>query len=280
MQRAIRVQPSNSMSRRNPPPSFVRRLLRDAGYYAWAERRSEREISADPARFDPMDDGRPMPPPYFLTLVAGTPSQRWFSEHGRRHAEAIKAFAAEAGLGLDGGLRVLDVGCGCGRIARWLAPDVERGGGAFRGVDIQRPLAAWCAAHLPGTYRVNRTNRPLPVESGEVDLLYAFSVATHLTRRSLRTLLADLARVLRPGGMALVTFHDEDFASEPYREALARDGYALSSPRAEGLNHMSAWATRDTFAALCAERFEVTRIVPSDRANGEQAIAVLRKPPR
>ncbi len=260
----------------SPLRRLFRSLLRLSGWFARRDRAWERAVSEDPERLEPFDDGLPMPPPYFVTLVAGVPSQRWFSEHGRRHAQMMAALAAEEGVDLFASASVLDIGCGCGRIARWLAGRVEAGGGRFTGVDIQAPLVEWCAEALPGRYHVNAIGAALPVADASVDVAYAYSVATHLTRRSLQRLLADVARVLRPGGVAIVTFQDERFQADAYAEVLAQEGYALSSPRAEGLNHMSAWATHESFREIAGVQFASVRTIPSDVSRGQQAVAVMR----
>lgn len=253
---------------------LVRFVLSASGYFAAQHRRWERSVSVDPARLEPHPDGRPMPSPYLLTLVSGSPSERWFSEHGRHHGQLIGRLAAEEGRPLSGAVRVLDYGCGCGRIARWLAPEVEEGGGSFSGVDIQPLLIAWCAANLPGRYALARLRRPMPVDDDAIDLIYAVSVVTHLKRASTAALIADFARVLAPGGVALVTFQDEDFNAGERRAKLIERGYVVSSQRAEGFNHLSAWATHQTMRDLCSPGLQVVRTLPSQ--DGDQAICVLR----
>ena len=109
-------------------------------------------------------------------------------------------------------------------------------------------------------------------------LLYAVSVFTHLTRAKMAAWLADYARVLAPGGVALVSFADEDRATPELRARLAVDGFAASTAALEGSNYMASYAAADAFAALCAEHLEVIEIVPSARSGETLAWAVLRKP--
>src|SRR5687767_9448584 len=113
-------------------------------YYRWVERRLARAPAAA------VDDGRPMPPPELLVAVAGGAGQAWFSEQGQADAAKFWRLADEAGLDTTGRLDVLDWGCGCGRIARWLAADITAGGGRFTGCDLNPKLVAWCQANLPG----------------------------------------------------------------------------------------------------------------------------------
>ena len=52
---------------------------------------------------------------------------------------------------------------------------------------------------------MNASEPPLPFEAGRFDVLYAFSVWTHLPPEAQARWLAEAGRVLRPGGLALIT---------------------------------------------------------------------------
>jgi SAM-dependent methyltransferase len=241
-------------------------------YYRWVERRLARAPGGS------VDDGRPMPPPDLLVAVAGGAGQAWFSERGQADAAKFMRLAAEAGL--KGKLDVLDWGCGCGRIARWVAADVVGRGGAFTGCDLNPKLVAWCQANLPGRYFANGLQPPLPLEAESLDLAYAHSVLTHLTEPTARAWLAEVARVLRPGGCALLTFHDETYAQafappEVVRQ-LGGKRYVVWNNALEGSNYMSAWTTRAYLAELAAPFFDVLQTLPGETETPEQAVAVLR----
>jgi SAM-dependent methyltransferase len=243
-------------------------------YYRWVERRLARAPGAA------VDDGRPMPPAELLVAVAGGAGQAWFSERGQADAAKFTGLAAEAGLNTTGRLDVLDWGCGCGRIARWLAPDVVGRGGRFTGCDLNPKLVAWCQANLPGRYIANGLQPPLPLEAESLDLVYAHSVLTHLTEATAGAWLAEVARVLRPGGCALLTFHDEAYAEAwgppEVRPRLGSQRYLVWNNALEGSNYMSAWTTRARFAELAAPYFDVLRILPGETEAPEQAVGVLR----
>lgn len=260
---------------------LVRRGLERTGligpYYRLLERRLAREGS------DRVDDGRPMPPADLLVAVVGGAGQGWFSETGRADAERFLTLAEAAGLPKAGAIRVLDFGCGCGRIARWLAPDVLARGGGFSGCDLNPRLVAWCRANLAGAYFENGLQPPLALETGSIDFAYAHSVLTHLTEATAQAWLSELRRVLSPGGIAVVTFHDEEFAARwgppEARAGLARQAYFVWNNALEGSNYMSAWTTRARFAELAAAAgLEVAALEPGGQARPDQAVAVLRAP--
>ena len=263
-----------------PLRRIARRVMERTGligpYYRWLERRSARSVG------ETVDDGRPMPPAELVVLVSG-PSLRWFSERGQADAAMFRGLAARHGADIATGLDVLDFGCGAGRIARWLAPEVIAAGGTFTGSDLNPKLAGWCAANLPGTYRANGLRPPLANAADSLDLVYAHSVLTHLTEPTARAWLAEIARVLRPGGLALMTFHDEAYAQawapEGVVARLDADGYVVWNNALEGSNYISAWSTRARLAQMAASGFEVAEIIPGRNDEPAQAIAVLRARP-
>jgi len=257
---------------------LLRPLLEKSGAIAVVFRRWERQAAAGPA--GDFADEHPMPPPDMLVAVGGSPSREWFSVRGRRDAGLFADLAARHGLDLGGGRVVADFGCGCGRLARWLAPQVLGGGGRFLGFDLNPRLAEWCAANLAGDYAANGLRPPLPCAPGTVDVLYAYSVFTHLRRPTAVAWLGEIARVLRPGGLALLTFHDETYAeafgTPQVRAALRRRGHFVLHDALEGSNYISAWTTRAHFTAMAASAFEVLDVIPG-QDDATQAIAVLRR---
>ena len=115
-----------------------------------------------------------------------------------------RAIHAVTGARFEDFGHVLDWGSGCGRIARYAAPAC---GGELVGCDIDAENVEWCNAHLPGTYVATTMNSPLPFPDGHFDLVYGVSVFTHFGPHLQDLWLAELRRVVRPGGLVLVTTH-------------------------------------------------------------------------
>ncbi|MDB9248141.1 class I SAM-dependent methyltransferase [Halorubrum ezzemoulense] len=116
--------------------------------------------------------------------------------------------------GRSGGL-ALDVGCGNGRHTEALAARTE----TAVGLDLSRGLLAEATARArdrgfaDATAFVHGDATALPVRDGAVDLAVYVATLHHLSPRSARVeSLNELARVLAPGGVALVsawsTAHD------------------------------------------------------------------------
>lgn len=218
-------------------------------------------------------EGDDLPPPRLRSLVGGSPDGASFIAVGSSSAAALQAAAIEKGFDLDDpSIAVLDFGCGCGRTSRhWRTP--------IHGTDIHPELVAWCQEHLPGEYTVNDPEPPTPYADSSFDVVYAVSVFTHLTVDRQRQWLAEFARIIRPGGLLLLTTHGDRAAAE--NEALRQDEIrdyqngqvVVCYPRQEGSNVCVAYHPAGSLAGLTND-FEVDRL---PEALGGHDIHVLVK---
>jgi SAM-dependent methyltransferase len=151
----------------------------------------------------------PIPPRNLIERIGGRrpdQSDEWFRELYERSGRARKAAIIDAlpdGYSFEG-RRVLDFGCGSGRVLRQFL--LEAASGEFWGCDLHRPTIAWLDEHLspPLHFYVN-DEIPMPHPDSHFDLVYAISVFTHITHDWSAWLL-ELHRILKPEGLLLVTF--------------------------------------------------------------------------
>ncbi|MGH6692939.1 MAG: class I SAM-dependent methyltransferase [Gammaproteobacteria bacterium] len=145
-------------------------------------------------------DGLPLPPAGLRHLVAGTDDEKWFLRGGQA---AVADFVSRV-HGLERA-RVLDFGCGCGRVARaWNG----RANISLSGVDTNSLAVRWCRKRLRfGDFRECSPAAPLPFPDCEFDFAYALSVLTHLSVPLQESSLRELARVLKPTGILAVSLH-------------------------------------------------------------------------
>lgn len=156
-------------------------------------------------------DGLPVPPPRLRFTTCENADLDAFIHGGRATARVVSERASAQGNEMDELEAMLDFGCGCGRVARhWAglrAPEVH-------GCDSNPELVGWCRDNLPFMRCVrNELNPPLPYEGSRFDLVYAISVFTHLPIALQCAWVRELSRILRPGGLLLLTFHGDRHAA-------------------------------------------------------------------
>jgi SAM-dependent methyltransferase len=197
---------------------------------AWALRRLRELLEltpvGGPAR---LESGEGPTPPRRLRARAGTPDVREYREGGVTAATELAAALRRAGADLGTRAAILDFGCGAGRVlphVAGLAPGAD-----CSGCDVDRDAIDWAVAHRPGLdWALSSFEPPLPFGAESFDLVYSVSVFSHLGRGPQDRWLAELARVLRPGGVALLSVHGPS-AFEAFRTGRVR----------------TAWCPRDVF---------------------------------
>lgn len=151
------------------------------------------------------------------------PSERNFVGDGDFIAvgvEFLKWFVRAGGLATHE--RVLDIGCGIGRMALPLTQYLDSG--HYEGVDVSAAGIDWCVANISSQYENFRfrhldlehplynpagtmltTEVALPFEPESFDFIFLTSVITHLTSPEVRAYAREIRRVLAPGGRCFVT---------------------------------------------------------------------------
>ncbi len=121
--------------------------------------------------------------------------------------------------------RVLDFGCGWGRLTRFFARDVQPG--RLFGCDPVQPILDVCEqSRVPATLRrCDFVPQALPFDQ-PFDLAYAFSVFTHLSEPAHEASLRALHGSIAPGGVLFVTIRPPEYLrlSELLHPALASLG--------------------------------------------------------
>ena len=111
-------------------------------------------------------------PPKELWLGYGTTAEVYL-EAGRHHVNRMLQITEGSGWSLPADARVMDFGCGAGRMARWLVEKVPDG--EIWGTDISAPHITWCQQNLtPPIHFVTTTTMPhLPFEDNSFDFMLA-----------------------------------------------------------------------------------------------------------
>jgi ubiquinone/menaquinone biosynthesis C-methylase UbiE len=215
------------------------------------------------------------------TVFAGTPDEVWFwlNTEGRRLCPALAVLlpsvpdeglqSAFVGLSgdaalqhgfdiyrlfkslyethsgpLDGSTRVLDFGCGWGRVIRFFLREVDPEN--LWGIDVSDDAIAACQqTNRWATFATSPRFAPSLLPDRTFDLVYAYSVFSHLSERCHETWIADFERILKPNGLLLVTTRPREFI-ERCAELRRAD------PAARPTWHAAAAMFQDVDAALKA----------------------------
>jgi SAM-dependent methyltransferase len=126
------------------------------------------------------------------------------------------------------GASIVDIGCGIGRLTRYLVDQPIR---HYLGIDIVEDIVEEARATAAGDPRFafRLVDKPqIPAEQESADIVCAFSVITHLLPQEVFAYFSEAARVLRSGSVGVFSFND----------------YALPKHRANFLNSVKTHAAR------------------------------------
>ncbi len=123
-----------------------------------------------------------------------------FLEAKARHLIEI----ARRHFGRTSGLAVLDVGCGIGLMDRFLAPHFEK----LWGVDVAAEAIQAARQNVPGVQFLEYGGSALPFGDGELDIAFAVCVLHHVPPADWERFLAEMLRVVKPGGIVVLFEHN------------------------------------------------------------------------
>jgi SAM-dependent methyltransferase len=225
-------------------------------------------------------DGLPLPPARLRVQVGPLHANAdFFLRSGRHNADLIQEILREDGSSVDELDALLDWGCGCGRVLRHWA-DLPRT--RILGCDITPKMVEWCNQHLPfAKAQVNELSPPLPYDNDSFDLIYAFSVMTHLSEDLQHAWVQECRRVLKPGGYLLFSTLGEYFVSrnrlsEDERRSFEQGNLVVLYERSSGTSLCSAYHPPEYVRKELAAGFDVLSFRPA-ADDGRHDIHLLSK---
>ena len=129
------------------------------------------------------------------------------------HADLIFATLELAGVEIPIGGRVLDFGCSSGRVIRVVKAyrrDLE-----CHGCDPNEGAIRWANENLPDiSFMVSPQRPPLASDGSSFECVFAISIWSHFGPEAATAWLAEMHRLLTPGGLLMLTTHS--FGSVAY----------------------------------------------------------------
>ena len=224
-------------------------------------------------------DRLPIPPSESIFAVAGTPNVKWFLHSGKLGALCIRDVLRKHEIEQDSLTSVLDFGCGSGRVIRHMT---FLNKAKLFGTDYNPKLIEWCEINLPfASFSLNDLEPPLAYGSGMFDLVYAFSVFTHLHERRQFLWMKEFKRILRSQALLLISLSGSSYLHllTPDEQRQFRNGQlVVRESGSEGSNDCAAFHPEEFLRRTLADGFDVLDFLPQGaKGNPWQDLYLLRK---
>lgn len=213
----------------------------------------------------------PLPPDDLAYDAYGTLNWQQYWESGAETA-ALIGDILQRELPERGPRRVLEWGCGPARVVRHMPALLNAAADwLVLATDFNPATIRWCRANIADVaFSENGLVPPLRQETASLDAVYCISVFTHLSEELQRAWARELARVLRPGGILIASFHGEAtrsylLASE--RRRFDRGEAVVRGSVPEGTRIFTAYQPQPFVESLLSPAFAIlerrTGAVPS-----------------
>jgi SAM-dependent methyltransferase len=224
--------------------------------------------------------GSPLPPAAVMHLVQGNYDANYFVAGGLRGFQSVRDTLEKSYVQMDSLRRVLDFGCGCGRVLRHWKPyarNVE-----LHGTDFNLELVLWCRKVAPfASIQRNQLAPPLTYQDNTFDFIYALSTFTHWTEPLQKEWMREFHRILRPGGHLMFTVHGDYYI--PFLVPELREHYlagrAVTGLERVGTNDCSAYNPPSQVVGELIQEMQLVGYYPrSALGNPWQDVYLVQKP--
>lgn len=183
-----------------------------------------------------------------------------FAQRGRVFTEPHEELPSiVALLEQRGATTVLDLGCGTGRHLVYLAQRGFQVSGLDSSPQAIEGARQWLADEgLEGDLRLSSMAEPLPWPDAAFDAVLSVQVIHHAELATIRSVVAEVHRVLKPGGFLFVTVPSLRNQGDTFREIEPNTLVPLDGPE-KGLPHhyFTPEELRDVFGAFEMENIHL-----------------------
>lgn len=247
-----------------------RSIMTDFTFYPYKRNEQNFVIPKDVLPAELCENGLPIPPQDLWIGYGKTKKE--YLESGKKDVETMSGLLEKTDFSLTPQHRVLDFGCGAGRMMR----NINQAGEVW-GTDISAEHIYWCKENLNPPFKfVTSTSLPhLPFEDRYFDLIYCGSVFTHIDDLTEAWLL-ELRRILNINGRIFLTIHDHhtmqlletDYKNSFLAGKMRENEFYMSANRAFKMmtigrdTNSQVFYDRDYFCKILSQMFEVLVVVP------------------
>ncbi|WP_019053994.1 class I SAM-dependent methyltransferase [Sphingobium xenophagum] len=213
----------------------------------------------------------PHNPTLALAQAIGAPTMADFVSIGDGHVAVLRHH------GLTDGMTVYDLGCGCGRTAQALRRAGWHGG--YTGADVVQELIDELARQCPGYDVLLNVAPRIVAPDASLDIVFHWSVFTHLYPGESYLYTLDAFRALKPGGKMIFSFFELEEAEHDRVWNANLDHLRTGHPA----EHLDAFLHRDWICRFARDAgFASPRFTDghddSDHPPFWQSLAILEKP--
>lgn len=200
-----------------------------------------------------------------MAMAVGSTSLKDFRELGDKQVAVLRK------IGLKEGMSIYDLACGSGRTASALQRAEWKG--TYTGADIMPELTDYLERTCPGYKAIVNTNLTIKSLNNSLDILFAWSLFTHLLHEETYLYMEDAKRTLKPGGVLIFSFLE--FEVQDHWTSFIN---TVNERRHQFRTHLNTFLHRDqiTLWALSLG-FEKPTFLEGEE-NFWQSLAILKKP--
>lgn len=237
---------------------------------------------------------RPLPPLELMKYI-GADDSDWFHFAGGSWAEkSLRLWETLTNRDRSSLEQIIDWGCGCARVSRHYFDLCDA---KVIGLDVDEKVINWCQNNLPnGEWHTIDLSPPCNIPDNSADLIVGHSVFTHLGEVEQFQWLNELARLVKPGGLVMVTIlgayapllepisaNEEEYLKEhgfihPTDKKKESDKNPIFVKTGGGYPsyHKGVFHTHDYINTKWSEFFNVLGII--EGFADHQALVILQKP--
>jgi len=210
-------------------------------------------------------------PPEFFIYETYRLNYRWYYEDGKNTAEEIVTLFSKYYDFSKPNNKILDWGCGPGRIVRHLPallPSTQ-----IYGTDYNETYIGWCIENMKGVnFLINKIDPPMNFTDLFFDTIFGLSIFTHLSEKNHFEWINELHRVLKLGGGVFITTQGESYKSrltEKEKELFDSNKLVTRKYMDEGNRLYSSFQPVRYMNELINGKFQVLEFLPGKIDNNE-----------